>query len=267
MPSTMRRCTSTVPIQFFYDIGSFYSFLGFVQLRRYCETLWTDKLKVLWRPILLGGVFKATNGVANIAQPGRAAYFFEDALRYALALGLEVKFPPKIPPNTLKVMRVLTAIHLRQPNALEEATKAFFEAAWLRGLDVEDDEVLIQTLVSHGIASGHDAREFVHATSAPEVKISLKANTEDAVKLGIFGAPTIAVDRKYFPLQKKQRLWGADSLGNIEGSTTELFWGSDRFPLLAEMLELPWHGYIGGSGGAQSNHKFPPGDKGGQSCL
>eukprot|EP00920_Eleutheroschizon_duboscqi_P019169 GHVT01045383.1.p1 GENE.GHVT01045383.1~~GHVT01045383.1.p1 ORF type:complete len:115 (+),score=1.24 GHVT01045383.1:682-1026(+) len=56
---------------------------------------------------------------------------YQDALRYALALGLEVKFPPKIPPNTLKVMRVLTAIHLRQPNALEEATKAFFEAAWV----------------------------------------------------------------------------------------------------------------------------------------
>eukprot|EP00920_Eleutheroschizon_duboscqi_P019168 GHVT01045380.1.p1 GENE.GHVT01045380.1~~GHVT01045380.1.p1 ORF type:complete len:121 (+),score=11.85 GHVT01045380.1:809-1171(+) len=94
---------------------------------------------------------------------------YQDALRYALALGLEVKFPPKIPPNTLKVMRVLTAIHLRQPNALEEATKAFFEAAWLRGLDVEDDEVLIQTLVSHGIASGHDAREFVHATSGGDI--------------------------------------------------------------------------------------------------
>eukprot|EP00920_Eleutheroschizon_duboscqi_P019165 GHVT01045372.1.p2 GENE.GHVT01045372.1~~GHVT01045372.1.p2 ORF type:complete len:104 (+),score=8.93 GHVT01045372.1:669-980(+) len=68
-----------------------------------------------------------------------------------------------------QVMRVLTAIHLRQPNALEEATKAFFEAAWLRGLDVEDDEVLIQTLVSHGIASGHDAREFVHATSGGDI--------------------------------------------------------------------------------------------------
>lgn len=169
-------------IEFFYDVGSPYSYLAATQM----AGLGIDTgLPVAWRPILLGGVFKGSGNQAPISVPSRGPYLGRDLERCSRQLGVAFRMPSRFPLNTLQPMRVLAGTPAAE---LPEASLRLFRAYWFDDMDISNPEVLAGLFGASAVARGGDEA----------VKQKLKDDTEEAVRRGAFGAPTMFVGKEMF---------------------------------------------------------------------
>ncbi|MDI1301384.1 MAG: 2-hydroxychromene-2-carboxylate isomerase [bacterium] len=168
-------------VEFFFDVVSPYSYVAAAQVAR--SPLLAD---AVWRPFFLGGVFKATGNSAPMQVPAKAAYMPHDLQRLFAYYGLDYRFPPAFPANTITAMRALTAA---EPEQVKPLALKLFAAYWGEGRNIGDAAVLAELLPAELLAqTGDDA-----------VKEKLKAASDEAVQRGAFGAPTIFVgDELYF---------------------------------------------------------------------
>lgn len=169
-------------IEFFYDVGSPYSYLAATQVGKLSAD---TGLPVVWRPILLGGVFKGSGNQAPISVPSRGPYLAKDLLRCAKQLGVPFRMASRFPLNTLLPMRVLAGT---PDAALPETSLKLFRAYWFDDMDIASPEVLAGLLGAAAVASASDE----------SVKQKLKANSEEAVSRGAFGAPTFFIGDEMF---------------------------------------------------------------------
>ena len=179
-------------IEFFFDVGSPYSYLAAAQM----PGLAADTgLPVVWRPILLGGVFKGSGNQAPISVPSRGPYLAKDLARCSAQLGVAFRMPSRFPLNTLQPMRLLAGM----PDAeLPDAAMRLFRAYWFDDMDISNQEVLAGLF---GVAAASRA-------SDEAVKQKLKDTTEEVVRRGAFGAPTLFVGDEMF--------FGADRIGLLK---------------------------------------------------
>jgi len=188
-------------IELFWDFSSPYSYLGTTQADALAKR---TGAKLVWKPMLLGGVFKAIGQVeAPILTWGEAkrTHTLNDLVRWADYFGVPFNFPSRFPMNSLKAMRAWIALPEDRRGGFRERT---YRAAWAEDRDIADDATLRELI-------GEGADETLAATQRPEIKRALIDATNDAVKRGVFGAPT----------------W-------IVGD--ELIWGQDRIPLVERAL-------------------------------
>ncbi|KAF0802627.1 DSBA oxidoreductase [Alcanivorax xiamenensis] len=176
-------------VEFFFDVGSPASYLAWTQLPGIAER---QGAELLYRPMLLGGVFKATGNASPAAVPLKGLYSRMDMQRYARRYGVTLNQNPHFPVNTLSCMRLLTAA-LNTPQ-WETLLKAVFEGMWLKERKLDELDVLGATLQEAGL----DPAEWAARAQEPEVKEVLKQTTEEAVSRGIFGAPTMFVGDEMF---------------------------------------------------------------------
>ena len=158
-------------------------------------------------PILLGGVFKATNNQAPLIAfkdiKNKLAYDRLEIKRFITRHRLEkFRINPHFPVNTLQLMRGVTSL---QDDASFMATiEAIFCLMWEDGKKMDDAEIIVQSLNERGL----DGKTFLAWAAEPEVKARLMTNTEHSVARGTFGAPTFFVnDDIYF---------GKDRLREVE---------------------------------------------------
>ena len=189
--------------EFLFDYGSPFSYLANIQTPRFARRAGAS---VIYRPILLGAVLKATGNSSPMTVPAKARYMGDDLRRWASRYGVEFRINPyPFLRNTLNLMRAAVAAQkLGSFNACHEAV---FPAIWADGLDLGDSSVLGVVLRRAGV----DAQALLAAAETPEVKDELRRNTEYAVSRGVFGAPSFLVG-------------------------DELYWGNDRFDFIAEAL-------------------------------
>ena len=179
-------------VEFFFDFGSTASYVAWTQLPRIAAAAGA---LIVWRPILLGGVFKATGNASPIVVPAKGRWMMADMQRCAARFGIPFRMPPTFPVNTLAMMRVAVGMQMRRPADLERYMTAIFEAMFGRGLDMADPAVVASVLV----AAGFDMAEFEALASDPAVKQALMAATDEAVQRGMFGAPAMFVgDEMHF---------------------------------------------------------------------
>ena len=178
-------------VEFFFDVGSPTAYLAFTQLPRIAADAGAT---LAYRPMLLGGVFKATGNASPVAVPAKGKWMGDDIPRWARRYGVPIAFNPHFPINTLTLMRGAAGLQLRQPAALQGYLDAVFHAMWVAPRNLGDAAVLAAVLV----AAGLDADALQALTSDPEVKARLVANTEEAVARGVFGAPTCFVGDTLF---------------------------------------------------------------------
>jgi 2-hydroxychromene-2-carboxylate isomerase len=178
-------------VEFFFDLGSPATYLAYTQLPQICQQ--TDS-QLIYVPMLLGGVFKATGNAspATIAAKGR--YMFQDLDRYAKRYGVPLKFNPHFPINTLMLMRAVTGMQLRRPERFEAFIDCLFRAIWVEGRSLGDPATVAAVLSEHGF----DPAEILALTADEDVKAALKNNTERAVQRGVFGAPSMFVGDQLF---------------------------------------------------------------------
>ena len=183
-------------VEFYFDFGSPTSYLAYTQLPGICAE---TGAKLVYRPVLLGGVFQATGNASPIAIPAKGRYTMIDMMRFARRYGVPLKMNPHFPINTLTLMRAATGIQMRQPERFEALLACVFKGMWVDALNLGDPAVLGPLLAE----AGFDPQALLALTAEQEVKDTLKANTEAAIKRGMFGAPTMFVsDEMFFGLRR-----------------------------------------------------------------
>jgi len=181
----------TKSVEFFFDFGSPTAYLAWTQL----PTLAAQAgARLVWRPMLLGAVFKATANTSPVSVPAKGRWMVDDIARWARRYRVEFEFNPHFPINTLTLMRGAAGLQLRASADFERYCEVIFVALWQRGCNLGDPGELAATLQ----ASGFDPAAFLALVGDPEVKARLQQTTEEAVARGVFGAPTCFVGEAMF---------------------------------------------------------------------
>ncbi len=181
----------TKAVEFFFDVGSPASYLAWTQLPGICEQAGAS---LVCRPMLLGGVFQATGNASPAAIPAKGRYVSHDLARFARRYGVPLASNPHFPILTLMLMRAAVGVQLRQPERLDNYLSAVFQALWVKSLNLNDAALVARTLQS----GGFDPAQVEQWVSDPEIKAALKANTDEALQRGVFGAPTMFVGQEMF---------------------------------------------------------------------
>ncbi len=174
-------------LEFFYDYVSVYSYLADSQL----ETL--DGADIVYRPMLLGAVMQATGNRPPAAVEAKGRYLRSDVAAWARRYALPLTMNPLFPQNTLNALRL--ALLAQREGAFTAVHRRLFDAMWVDQQNLADDSVLA-AIASDG---GLDPATSLQAIATQSIKDQLKANTDEAIARGAFGAPTFFLgDRMFF---------------------------------------------------------------------
>jgi len=184
-------------IDFWFDFGSTYSYPAAMRI----EGLATSRgVRVSWRAFLLGAIFKAqgmNDSPFNI-YPAMGRYMWRDLERVCQSEGIPFRRPSQFPRNGLLAARI--ACWYSDASWLPEFVRTVYRANFKKDLDISDASVVAQCLT----AIGQNAAEVLMQAQSAESKAKLRAQTDEAAKRGIFGAPFFMVGLEPF--------WGNDRL-------------------------------------------------------
>jgi 2-hydroxychromene-2-carboxylate isomerase len=178
-------------VEFFFDFGSPTAYLAYTQLPDVAQGAGAQ---LIYRPMLLGGVFKATGNASPVSVPAKGKWMNDDIMRWAKRYCVPFNFNPHFPINTLTLMRGAVGLQMQQPQDFDRYVKAVFKAMWVAPRNLGDAAELASVLTE----AGFSAEAFTAMVGDPAVKAQLVANTEEAVARGVFGAPTCFVDGHMF---------------------------------------------------------------------
>ena len=178
-------------LEFFFDCSSPWTYLAFDRI----ETLATEVgAELIWRPILVGGVFNAVNQSVYEQRrspvPAKLHYALKDLQDWARKYGLRIGAPPVFPVNSAKAMRGAFVAH--EHGRLPSYCRRVFETYWGDLEDISQDEVLAAIVHDQGL----DPDEYFSKIASPEYKARLRANTDELIARGGFGSPTMFIDRE-----------------------------------------------------------------------
>jgi 2-hydroxychromene-2-carboxylate isomerase len=187
------------PVDFFFDLSSPYSYLASTQMEALAQR---SGARIHYRPMVLAAVFKAASNVMPAASPPKAKWMLTDLTRWAHEYGVPFVMSRHFPANTIKAMR-LVLVGETESKGPQVALSAF-RAMWVEDRDLTQESELRRIAGDAGL----DPDRALARIEDPEIKDRLKANTDEAVQRGAFGAPAIFVGDQLF--------WGNDRLHHVE---------------------------------------------------
>jgi 2-hydroxychromene-2-carboxylate isomerase len=196
-------------IEFFFDCSSPWTYLAFHAVQPLAAELGVG---IAWKPILVGGVFNAVNQTVyegrSKPNPLKAAYMRKDLGDWSALYGLKILFPPTVfPVNSVKCMR--GAFAALDEDKLVAYAAAAFEAYWGDDRDISKEDVLADIAAKAGL----ERQRFFSRIESDDCKARLRGNTDELIRRGGFGSPTLFV--------------GGD-----------MFFGNDRLPLVKAALSI-----------------------------
>ncbi len=200
-PHNTSSSNSTKTLEFHFDFGSPTTYLAYTQVPRIASE---TRATLVWHPMLLGGVFKATGNVSPVTVPAKGRWMHTDMARWATHWGVPFALNPHFPINTLTLMRGACGMLMRQPDDFKRYADAIFHAMWVEPRNLGDPTELAAVLQN----AGFDAASFMALVGDADVKSALISNTEASVARGVFGAPTCFVGDAMF--------FGQDRLGFVQ---------------------------------------------------
>jgi 2-hydroxychromene-2-carboxylate isomerase len=188
-------------VEFFFDYGSPYSYLAD---RLLPELARRTGAEIVYRPMLLGGVFRATGNRSPMQEPVEAKRRYAGAAlaRTARLLGIPFAPNPHFPIDTLRLMR--TAVTAQRSGSFAPLHAALYPAFWVDGVNLGDERAIAAVAEKAGI----DGAALLAGAASDAVKAELRANTEEAVARGAFGAPSLFLGAELF--------FGVDHLPYLE---------------------------------------------------
>jgi 2-hydroxychromene-2-carboxylate isomerase len=188
---------------YYFDFGSLATYLAHTQMPNIsAETGATANLL----PMLLGGVFQATGNSSPMTVPAKGRYVYVDFKRYADAYGVSLNMNPHFPIITTTLMRVVTALQMKNDPRMSTYMDAVFQAIWVDSLNLNDPAIVAEVLTRAGL----DPVELLAMANEQATKDQLKAVTMRAVERGVFGAPTFFVGEQMF--------WGQDRIEQVKAA-------------------------------------------------
>jgi 2-hydroxychromene-2-carboxylate isomerase len=164
-----------------------------------------QRIDLVYRPILFAALLEHWRHLGPAEIPPKRLHTYRLCVFEAQRRGIPFRFPAHHPFNPLKPLRLLVAL-----DATPSVVRTVMDCIWRDGLDMSTDANWRITCAALGL----DAATATALVEASETKARLRANTEAAVKAGLFGVPTLQI-------------------GN------ELFWGADALPMARAYLDNP----------------------------
>ena len=194
-------------LEFFFDCSSPWTYLAFSRIEALAARA---NARIEWRPILVGGVFNAVNQQlyemrAN-PHPVKSIYTNKDLQDWARYCGVRIGWPEVFPVRAVDCMR--GAFVALDAGVLPAYARAVFEAYWGDLKDVSQPDVLTEICQRVGL----NPQEFFRRITEADVKDRLRENTEELIRRGGFGSPTMYVNE------------------------TDMYFGNDRLPLVEAAL-------------------------------
>ena len=199
---------SQAPIDFYFDFSSPYGYFASMKID---ELAARHGRSVVWRPMLLGAVFKITGQQPLATVPLKNSYMAHDLARTAKLLAVPFKLPTRFPISTVGPSRAFYWVGDKDKELAKKLAQALFRAYYAEDRDISNPEVTGNVAAKLGV----DKAELTQALNDPAVKERLKIEVDGAIERGVFGSPYIVVDG-------------------------EPFWGSDRLDQVERWLQKPW---------------------------
>ncbi|KAK4048212.1 hypothetical protein OIV83_004917 [Microbotryomycetes sp. JL201] len=239
------RCLRTPPenrvrhLKFWFDFSSPWAYLGWTQLERIQRDAGPG-LKIELKPFLLGALFKAIGTPMvpmEAASEARRKYTRQDmedwssywdlvnAQEYPPIEGAHLQWPDEFPIRSVTALRVALLE--------EKVVPAIYRAAWRDNKRISDEKVLTQVLDAAGFNGRQLVLSATTGSKSEAAKARLRANTDEAVALGICGAPTFQLG--------KTLVWGGDRLNHVLDLV--LGWRPEKSNLKASVAAFPHFDY------------------------
>ena len=194
-------------IEYFLDCSSPWTYLSF---RGILELKKKKEFKIIWKPILVGGIFNSINPSVyeNRKNPVKEKmdYSQKDLQDWSDLRRININWPKIFPINSVKAMR--GAFYFIDKGRIEDYLESVFQAYWTNGRDISDLEILLEIAES----SGAIPNEYLDFIDSPEAKQRLTKNTQELMDRGGFGSPTFFID------------------------STNMYFGNDRIQLIDSIL-------------------------------
>ncbi|MGJ4952728.1 2-hydroxychromene-2-carboxylate isomerase [Bradyrhizobium sp. HKCCYLS20291] len=190
--------------EFLFDFGSPNAFLSHEAIPAIVQRI---GVQFTYVPVLLGGIFKATNNKSpaeSLAGIKNKREFHEvETQRFLKRFQVQPwVWNPNFPVNTLNLMRAAIAAQLE--GVFEQYVDAAFHHMWREPKKMDDPEIAVAAITSSGL----DGAKLFARAQEPEVKAKLVENTQRAVERGAFGSPTFFVGNEMF--------FGKEQLRDVE---------------------------------------------------
>jgi len=189
-------------LEYFFDYVSPYSYVAHNALKSFVPRTGAE---MVIRPMFLGGVMQATGNRPPGMVPAKGKYMGADLARACKRLGIGMHMNPNFPMNTRALTRATIGLS-QNPEEQARFIEAVFNICWNdpRGIDPGDPEQLGPVLAEVGF----EPEAIMALATHDDNKAQLRANTEEAVERGAFGAPTFFVGEEMF--------FGHDRLDYVE---------------------------------------------------
>ena len=185
----------TKPIEFYFDFSSPYSYIGYKEIKKLEKK---ESIKIKYMPIFLGGLHNAAGITPAAFIDIKSKYMIEDTKLICKKKNIKFIFNKYFPIKTVNFMRGIVS------NEEDSFKKIYidkiFNAIWRDGLNMNDQTVVEKVLKNMDL----NPEIFLSKVSDDKIKNKLRKLTEEALKKGVFGAPTFLVNKKIF--------WGQDRL-------------------------------------------------------
>jgi 2-hydroxychromene-2-carboxylate isomerase len=215
----------------YFDYTCPFAYLGSTQARALAARM---GVTLEYKPILLGGVFKAVGTPQDLMGslgPAKAAHNAADMMRWARRWNVPLTMPPHHPMRSVEALRATLATKI-DPKVVD----GFYRAYWVENRAISSREVIADVVGR----AGHDVDAVLASIETPAIKDELRKRTDEAIARGVFGVPTWVVDGEHL-------YWGQDRLAFVEGvrpalrapsvkttKTLEVYWDfSSPFAYLA----------------------------------
>ena len=186
----------TKSIEFYFDFSSPYAYLGFKEIKKY-EKKYPFQIKYM--PIFLGGLHNSAGITPAAFNKIKSKHMIQDTKLVANKKNIKFSFNSYFPIKTVNFMR--GAIIAKDDNYEKIYVEKIFDSIWRDGLNMNDNIIINKVLKNLDL----NPSIFFGKVADIKIKDKLKKLTNDALKKGIFGAPTYYVNRKIF--------FGQDRLG------------------------------------------------------
>ena len=178
-------------ITFYLDFISPYAYLAFEKLP---QALMGHSYSVRYKPILFAALLKHHGQLGPAEMPGKRDWTYRQVLWHARQHGVDLQMPASHPFNPLELLRLAVACdETDEPNRY--VCETIFRHVWQGGAEASEAQRLAELTAK--LAPARSAQDA-------SVKAALKAHTDEAIALGVFGVPSLEVDGKLF--------WGFDAL-------------------------------------------------------
>jgi len=194
----------TKQVDFYFDFASPNAYLSHKVVSGIEER---TGAKFNYIPVLLGGIFKATNNKppmeAFFGIMNKNEYQSIEMQRFQERHGIDkFKMNPHFPVISLQIIR--GAVGAQKDGYLDKYIDEVLKHMWEEPKKMDDPAVIKEALTE----SGFDAERLMEQMQDPEIKAQLISNTEEAVNRGTFGIPTFFVGKEIF--------FGKDTLWQVE---------------------------------------------------